>query len=92
MKVRRVHTENGSHIEPPFDPDWPYLEQLEWHAAVVREDCPGLHVAVTSLRPERYWIPGTYNVQVGSSCIGPQSFNDVITFLTGVSIGWKERG
>lgn len=33
--VRRVFTQGGSHIEPPFDENWDNLTKLRWQAAVM---------------------------------------------------------
>jgi hypothetical protein len=36
--VHRVHTDRGSHIEPPLNDDWTGLEKLRWLTAVVLGD------------------------------------------------------
>lgn len=36
--VTRIHTEHGSHIEPPLDRAWSEFDKLRWQAAVVEHD------------------------------------------------------
>lgn len=57
--VRRVRERNGSHIEPPLDPDWSQLDKLHWHAAVVLVDS-GLVIRVEAARekPGRFVLFG----------------------------------
>lgn len=38
MSVTRVHTRNGSHIEPPLDASWSELLKLRWKAGVLAAD------------------------------------------------------
>lgn len=81
MIVTRIHDGRGSHIEPEFDPDWPSLTRLQWHAAVVTHDT-GLPVEVYE-QPD----PGVYGVIVGSSSSGPYRHRELWLYLSGVSTG-----
>lgn len=65
MKVERVHTEHGSHIEPPLDPTWSKLDKLIWKAACIEHDS-GLRLEIEE-RPNGFTImsPGT---GFGSAC------------------------
>lgn len=38
MKVERIHTQHGSHIEPPLDDSWSEIDKLRWDAAVIEHD------------------------------------------------------
>lgn len=80
MKVRRVATEGGSHIEPPFDPSWSDLDKLRWTASVVEAD--------TGVRPVPHLEEnGLYSINVGASSFGGFTFGSAWTFLNGVSAG-----
>lgn len=89
----RIHTDRGSHIEPPLDPSWDDLTKLRWHAGVVAADT-GLRVEVRdgaaldakTLRPR----PGCYSVNVGGSSAAAYSFHEAWTYLSGVSTGVRQ--
>ncbi len=52
MRVRRVVTEGGSHIEPPLDSAWSDERKLAWKAAIVSMDS-GIEITI---RPGKVWI------------------------------------
>lgn len=83
--VTRVHTESGSHIEPPLNPGWDPLSQLRWHGAVVTLDV-GLPVTV-SQDPDD---PDMYSLTVGYTGCSPMTYDSVWTYLNGVAVGALE--
>jgi hypothetical protein len=94
MKVARIETENGSHIEPPLDQTWDNLTKLRWHAAVVMEDT-GYLVDIEieesdySTRTLGVWVRnrGYYDIRIAGTVSGPHSFDGAWDYLTGVSAG-----
>lgn len=92
ITVRRVQTEEGSHIEPPLDGTWDDLTTLRWQAAVVRTDT-GLNVDVEPAKYSRKvgetWvpIPDLYNIRYQHGCMGAYSFAEAWALLTGVDLG-----
>lgn len=88
MKVQRVHTEYGSHIEPPCDRNWDDLTTLRWNAAVVSADT-GLQVDV---RRADVWvgpirIRNQYDVFALGAVAGTGKLHDAWDFLNGVRFG-----
>ena len=76
MKVRRIHTETGSHIEPPLDPNWSDLTKLQWVADVVEHDF-GLRLEVRGHpldEPDRFAVTATADGQSFGSAY--YSFNE----------------
>lgn len=90
MKVQRVQTEHGSHIEPWFDETWSLLEQLQWHAAVVEADT-GLVVSISQggLRVNGVEVVDYYSWSGGSAGGGLGGFNQAWAWLNGVSRGYE---
>lgn len=83
MRVHRITTEHGSHIEPPLDPTWPAATKLRWHAAIVTLDT-GLNIRITEYQP------GQYNLTVGRTGTGPFTYDDAWTYLNGIDTGASE--
>lgn len=83
MKVQRITTERGSHIEPPLDPAWPATTKLHWHAAIVTLDT-GLNIQITEYQP------GEYNFTIGGTGTSPYTYNDAWTYLNGIGTGARE--
>lgn len=87
--VRRVDTENGSHIEPPLDRSWPESMKLAWKAAVV---------AAESGLPIRLWSHAgdnradQYGIGVGRYGMASYDFHSAWTLLTGISAGARAAG
>ncbi|MFC8278454.1 hypothetical protein ACFUJR_39305, partial [Streptomyces sp. NPDC057271] len=82
MNVTRVHTQRGSHIEPPLDPNWDNLTKLRWHAAVVAHET-GLTVEVEP-QPEA----SDYSVTiVGSSSAAAYTYREAWVYLSGIGVG-----
>lgn len=96
MKVGRIHTESGSHIEPPFDPTWDELTKLQWQAAVTSVDCGGLRIKVhpnafrEKINGEWRDVPGYYSLQLDHSSVGSLGYRTTWSYLNGISIGWRE--
>jgi hypothetical protein len=99
--VRRIHTENGSHIEPPL-PQPSTLEplgSLRWHAAVVEIDA-GIGETL-EVHEARYWAAGirqngyydVYTVADGhiTGSIGPMTFGQAWSHLNGINQGARIR-
>lgn len=88
MIVTRVHTEHGSHIEPPLDPDWPLLRKLEWSAAVGTADS-GLDIAVSH---SRYWadrirMRDVFNLDIDGTVSGPHTYQQACDWISGATMG-----
>jgi hypothetical protein len=92
MIVQRIHTDHGSHIEPPFNPHWTNLQKLQWQAAVISADS-GLPVTVDLSDTRRKtlfgWrrIPGRYAVHVDGTGISPLTFDSAWDYMNGVLAG-----
>ena len=92
MNVERIHTDTGSHIEPPLDPSWSEQEKIEWQAAVVRADT-GLSINVKPARfsrngiHQRGYFDVAYQAPGISGSHGPMTYEATWTFLNGVSLG-----
>ncbi|MQB00512.1 MAG: hypothetical protein GEU78_09515 [Actinobacteria bacterium] len=78
--VVRVHTDTGSHIEPPCEDDWDEPTKLAWNAAVVAHDT-GLRIRVSET--DR----GTYCVNVGSHGLSDQPYHRAWCCLADISTG-----
>ena len=90
VPTRRVHTANGSHIEPELSRDLTDLAQAEWLASVVEGDT-GLPIRFGpgSWTRNGRRQPGMICVQVGSSSsVYPVS--ELWEFLTAVSLGAEQ--
>lgn len=82
MIVSRVHTDGGSHIEPPLNQAWDDYTKLQWHAAVVAHDT-GL-----TIRIHKQFRRGQYGVQiVGYSGAGSFDFRSAWVYISGVDAG-----
>lgn len=90
MMVRRVHTENGSHIEPELDPAWDEMTKLRWLAAVAAHDT-GIRIRVHPARAriEESWrtIPDLYCLEIGRTSVSAQRYHQCWLYLTGVQVG-----
>lgn len=91
MTVRRIHTANGSHIEPPLDESWTPQQKLEWQAAVVAHDT-GLRIEVRPGRIEfdGVSLPDVFSVNVDSSST-VLSYAAAWTYLWGVDMGARRN-
>lgn len=87
--VRRVATNSGSHIEPGLDNKWPDIDQLRWKAAVVAWDSDTIHVEHADLRWNGIPVKGYYSIQFGASAIGPVSFKEAWSMMSGIGIGYE---
>ncbi|WKW86372.1 hypothetical protein SEA_BUDSKI_96 [Gordonia phage Budski] len=90
MTVTRVHTDHGSHIEPPLDQGWSELDQLRWKAGVVIEDA-GVPLRITLNDDARLScngvnVPGIYGLQLGYTS-SARGFHDMWDYLNGVRAG-----
>ncbi len=101
-EVRRVQTDHGSHIEPPFDEDASDLDKLRWQVAVTLHDA-GLPRDAVSVYPvnvsrvvtrgvlrkreESVAIPGYFGFTWPGSSSAAYSFHEVWVLLTGVGHG-----
>ncbi|MDJ0010116.1 hypothetical protein [Gordonia alkanivorans] len=92
MQVTRVHTENGSHIEPPLDQKWSELDKLRWNAGVVIADT-GVPLRIKLNDNARYTSNGVdipvYGLQLGSMSTS-RRFHAMWDYLNGVSAGAVE--
>lgn len=90
--VTRVHTGQGSHIEPPLDQDWDEATKLAWQAAVVAHDT-GLRIRVHDeafVTSNGDAVPGTYSINVGLSSCSALPYRKAWTYLNGVSTGAQQ--
>jgi hypothetical protein len=81
--VRRVHTEQGSHIEPPLDNVWSPLEKLHWVAAVVNHD----HGFALSVSLQGDSDHDVYQITGPRAAYGGGDFDWAWDTLSGISIG-----
>lgn len=94
MKVKRVKTATGSHIEPPCSSAWPESKKLEWKVAVVEADS-GLQVRIDpsghAVRSFGVWVPtrARYSISLPGSSSGPFTFHDAWTYLNGLETGFR---
>lgn len=82
MQVVRVHTDDGSHIEPPAKDDWSDDLKMAWHASVVAHDG---QIAVRIGRGD-----GGYAISVskhGGGYLGPFDFHTAWLYLIGIKLG-----
>lgn len=88
LKVSRVTTDHGTHIEPALDQSWTPIKKLCWHAAVVQLDT-GIHIEVDFANYTRGGKKqhGFYDVKVGASTAGPFTFQAAWSYLNGVDTG-----
>lgn len=90
MKVRRIHTPGGSHIEPGLDPDWSPLTKLRWHAAVAMLDAP-IKIIVRHGLSSTNGIPrDEFCVNVGRTGFGSAEYDWAWTIITGLGVGAEE--
>jgi hypothetical protein len=82
MTVRRVKTDHGSHIEPPFDSSWSHLEQLRWKAGGLLTD-HGIAVYVVPVGRRRFSLGG--QTPQGCWSISGQSLNACWTYINGMA-------
>lgn len=88
MLVRRIEDECGSHIEPPFQADWPEKTKLRWWAEVAALDTGG---PVPTVRYSTGSPPGGFDIQfASSSTVGPLGYDQAWTLLNGYVIGWRQ--
>lgn len=95
MKVRRIETGRGSHIEPRLQDDWSELAKLRWHAAVVVLDSGTdarvlVEPSVSKWKPK--WSPfwfseDSFQITVGNSTAFPFTFDSAWIYLNGVGSG-----
>jgi hypothetical protein len=86
MSVTRIHTDSGSHVEPPLDEDWPNLDKLRWLAALAAHDGgmdTRLVVTLNDWDVKRESFSITYDIGLTS----PYSYTDAWTLLNGIAIG-----
>lgn len=93
MPVVRVHTRNGSHIDPPLNQAWSELDRLRWHAGVVQADC-GVTAYIT---PGALSTPGPfgrmrrhmdeYAIRIGARSSSSFNYHEAWDYLNGVEAG-----
>jgi hypothetical protein len=94
--VTRVHTDTGSHLEPPLEQGWDEAARLAWRAAVSSHDT-GVSVQVDADTLEeqrgarRKWhiVPGMYNLTIGPASYGPMPYGSAWTFLNGAEADYR---
>lgn len=90
--VQRVHTERGSHIEPPLHQDWDHLTKLRWHLAVVLHDAD-LPPDAIQIVPGDYRINGrpqeSYNLMCPGWTASTGDFHDAWSRINGIADGLR---
>lgn len=90
MKVQRIQTAHGSHIEPAFNASWSPLEQLQWKAAVVEADTGiVIEVAQGRMRRNGFKMADYYSYQAVSQSGTLGGFIETWAWLNGVSAGYE---
>lgn len=83
--VERIYNHDGteSHIEPPFDPNWPSVDRLRWQAAVVLAD--------TGLRLRIHYAAGSagtkYAITGGGIGGSYMTYNEAWRYITDLGKG-----
>lgn len=90
--VHRVHTERGSHIEPPLNEDWSNLDKLRWSLAVSLHDA-GQPLDLMDVRESDYRINGVpqeaYDVTGPDGSSGATGFHATWTLISGIGYGLR---
>lgn len=96
ITVTRVHTDSGSHIEPPLAEEWDDFTKLRWYTAVVSHDT-GLPITIHEgglltrhQDGNMYPVPGTYSIGVGRSISAGFDYHAAWAWLNGFSVGVQE--
>lgn len=88
--MQRIHTERGSHIEPPLDQDWTALEKLRWHLSVALHDAEQPD-DLMDVREADYRINGVrqeaYDVTGPSGSCGALGFHETWVLIHGIGYG-----
>jgi hypothetical protein len=88
--VHRIHTERGSHIEPPLNEAWSNLEKLRWNLAVALHDA-GQPINLMDVRESDYRVNGVpqeaYDVTSSFGTSGAIGFHSTWTFINGLGFG-----
>lgn len=97
--VARVHTANGSYVEPPLQQEWDQATKLAWHASVVAYDT-GLDITVATggmrrknrrrwWRPRPRWrdVPNVYSIRIDGSTLMHVTYAAAWDYLNGISVG-----
>lgn len=82
MRVKRIETEDGSYLDPPFDEQWPALQKLQWRAAVLDEDT-GVDVEINEW-PEG---SGSFRLTAVKLDVTIEGLSHAWDFLNGMSAG-----
>ena len=90
MEVQRVkdfaHPQqrySGSHIEPPLEDRWYFLQKLQWHAGALKADT-GLKTRIV------YWpYEGMYDLVVGGHSYSPLPFSWVWDKISMISRSYE---
>lgn len=95
--VKRVHDDNGSHIEPPMDNNWPDIDKLRWWAAVAEADTgkdlvvehAHLQRRTTNWRGVEKWepVPGEYAVLHDGHYATTGNYHHTWTWINGFVAG-----
>lgn len=88
MIVTRVHTESGSHIEPPLNSEWSLLCKLKWKAAVGTADS-GIEIAVShsSYWADRIRMRDVFNLDIDGTVSGPHTYQQACDWISGATVG-----
>ena len=88
MNVTRVHTQDGSHVEPGYRWYWSDAKKLDWHASITAADT-GLTITIESRADhgrQRY-AAGVGHGRDRWITSGDYTFDQMWDWLNGVSVG-----
>lgn len=89
MEVRTVTADDGStYIDPPLDQSWSKQVQLQWKAAVVKDEV-GVNITVDTYRDSTHET--LYQISTVWAIKGfTGDFYEVWNYMSGISTGAKE--
>lgn len=91
--VQRVHTDSGSHIEPPLDPEWTDLNKLRWNLAVTLHDAGlpadtlGVEQGHLTVGGQRVW--DDYHLTYRHGTYAGGGYHAMWSTINGVGIGLR---
>lgn len=87
LTVERIQDANGTHIEPPLNPNWTGLEKLQWWAAVTALDAGLPQDLFVVDEQEHEGQPPTYSLSWHGEGMAGMQYTVAWSTLAGVGIG-----
>lgn len=89
MEIRTLRADDGStYVDPPLDPNWSKLVQLQWKAATVYDEV-GVNIMVDSYEnSSSYELYYQISTEWSKGITG--SFYEIWNHMNGIAIGARE--